>query len=214
MSKSKTVKPEPTIKLTFQAKIEMVRIDDLFYDPKNPRLIKRKNFERLVKSIKDNPNMLMIRPIVYQIIGKKKIIKAGDKRHRACVRLGMKEVPAINATKLTKEEIKHFQLWDNENVGTFDWEELENWGDTFGIALPDKGESHKYNDANAEMPIVPKFDEKYFAVMIVVESEMDFAQLSTLLDLGRAKDNKTTKVAQTQVISYKDFIAKVESWKK
>jgi hypothetical protein len=214
MSKKKeTTKPEQ-IKFTFQSRIEMIDPNKLTPDPKNPRLNKRKDFDRLVNSIRQNPNMLMIRPVVFRVIGKQWMIIAGHQRHKACVHLGLKEIPCINATKLSKEEIKHLQLWDNENVGKFDWEELETWGDTFGIATPDKDEPHKYNNSNAEMPIVPKYDEKYYAVMIVVESEMDFANLITLLNLDKAKDYKNNSVKQSQVISFKDFTKLVEQWKK
>lgn len=214
MAKKKAEKKSEQIKLTFQSRIEMVPMAELSPDPKNERLIKRKDFDRLVTSLQSNPNMLMLRPIVYRIIKKKKQIVAGDKRYRGWESLGQEKIPAINATQLTEKELAHFHAWDNESVGLWDWPELEKWGDTFGIALPDKKDNHKFNDSNAEMPIVPKFDEKYYAVLIVVEAEMDFANLCSTLDLGKERDYKNTEVAQTQVISFDNFMKKLKVWQK
>lgn len=209
--KKKKATEESSIKFSIHPLTKLEPVDDLTPDPDNPRLVKKKDLDRLATSLKENPNMLMIRPVVYVVIkGVKKLI-GGDKRYKAWVSLGQTTIPAIDATKLSQKERSHFLLWDNENVGTWDFPALEQWGDTFGIALPDKKDKHRFNDDNAEMPVVPKYDEKYRAVMIVVENEMDFSNLCTLLGLGKAKDYKTTRVKQTQVISLEDFM---KQWKK
>jgi hypothetical protein len=201
-------------KFNFESRIVIMPMSELESDPENPRTAKRKDMDRLKKSLQENPNMLMLRPVVWDLKkGKKKII-AGDKRFRAWGELGHDHIPTIDASRLSEKEKKHFMLWDNENVGQWDFPELEKWPDTFGIKMPDKKDPSRYNDLNAEMPIVPRFDERYRAVLIVVETEMDFANLCTVLDLGKAKDYKTSTVKQTQVISFTDFMKKIEEWKK
>ena len=45
-------------------KIEKVDINTLAMNPNNPRVIKDDKFKKLVKSIKEFPEMLEIRPIV------------------------------------------------------------------------------------------------------------------------------------------------------
>lgn len=209
---SKQVKQKPLV-IDFSAKTEMINCKDLLIDDQ-PRKVSRADYERLKQSIRDNPNMLAIRPIVYEIKNGKKMVFAGRTRFRAWVELDGKKIPAINVTKLSAKEKKHFLLWDNENVGSWIYEELQGWGNLFGINTPDKKETHRFNDTTAEMPIVPKYDEKYRAVLIVVENEMDFVNLCTQLDLGKAKDYKTSRVKQTQVISYDDVMKKINKWKK
>lgn len=200
------------IKFSFESRIEILPVKELESDPDNPRLVKRKEIERLMGSLRDNPNMLMIRPVVWVLKdGRRKII-AGDKRFKAWKELGQVTIPTINATKLSEREIKHFMLWDNENVGYWDLAELDKWDETFGISLPDKKEPERFNDDNAELPIVPKYDERYRAFLIVTRTEMEFATLATILDLDKAKDYKTSTVKQTLVMSFDDFMKKYDSW--
>jgi hypothetical protein len=45
-------------------KTQKVKITEVKSNPNNPRLIKDDKFEKLVKSIKEFPKMLEIRPIV------------------------------------------------------------------------------------------------------------------------------------------------------
>ena len=49
--------------------IEKVKITEVFSNPTNPRSIKEAEFKKLVKSIKDFPEMLNLRPIVVNAEG-------------------------------------------------------------------------------------------------------------------------------------------------
>lgn len=103
--------------------IERVKITDLKENPDNPRTISEKEFAKLVKSIRDFPEMLRLRPI---IIDKNNVVIGGNMRLKACVSLGLKEVPIIRANKLTKAQIDQFVIKDNTNFGEWDWEVLAN----------------------------------------------------------------------------------------
>lgn len=105
----------------------------------NPRLIKDANFNRLVKSIKDAPWMLDIRPIV---VDENMTILGGNMRYEACLEAGLKEVPIINASNLTEEQKKEFIIKDNLGYGEWDFEILSNEWDCdllndWGLEIPD-----------------------------------------------------------------------------
>ncbi len=103
-------------------------------NPNNPRIIKDDKFEKLVRSIKEFPKMLEIRPIV---VNDDMIVLGGNMRLKACKEAGLKEVPIIKASDLTENEQKQFIIKDNVSGGEWDWEalaanwnadELEEWG--------------------------------------------------------------------------------------
>jgi ParB-like chromosome segregation protein Spo0J len=120
-------------------KTEMVKISDVKNNPNNPRVIKDDKFEKLVKSIKEFPKMLEIRPIV---VNDDMIVLGGNMRLKACKEAGLKEVPIIKASDLTEDEQKQFIIKDNVSGGEWDWEMLQNdWNleelDEWGLDVPD-----------------------------------------------------------------------------
>ena len=82
-------------------KTEVFKISKVKRNPDNPRVIKDDNFKRLVKSIKEFPKMLQIRPIV---VNEQMVVLGGNMRLKACKEAGLKEVPVIKAGDLTEEE--------------------------------------------------------------------------------------------------------------
>ena len=86
------------------------KIKDIKLNENNPRIIRDNNFKRLVKSIKDFPEMLEIRPIV---VNKEMTILGGNMRYKACVEAGIKEIPIIIADNLSKEQEREFLIKDN-----------------------------------------------------------------------------------------------------
>jgi len=114
-----------------------MNLDQLKINKANPRLIKDDRFRKLVKSIKEFPKMLELRPIVIDDDG---TILGGNMRYRALKELGYKEIPdnwVKKASELTDEEKRRFIIEDNVGFGEWDmdmlaneWdaEELEEWG--------------------------------------------------------------------------------------
>jgi ParB-like chromosome segregation protein Spo0J len=118
--------------------IEKWKIGDVKTNPNNPRTIKDDKFKKLVKSIKDFPEMLELRPIVVNSEG---IVLGGNMRLKACKEAGLKEVPVIRAENLTEEQQKEFIIKDNVGFGEWDWEDLNNnWNaeelTEWGLDLP------------------------------------------------------------------------------
>jgi ParB-like chromosome segregation protein Spo0J len=118
--------------------IQKVKISEVKSNPNNPRLIKDDKFNKLVKSIKEFPKMLEIRPIV---VNSDMIVLGGNMRLKACKEAGLKEVTIIFAEDLTEDEQKQFIIKDNVGFGEWDWEQLANEWDAekleeWGLDIP------------------------------------------------------------------------------
>jgi ParB-like chromosome segregation protein Spo0J len=118
--------------------IQKVKISAIKSNPNNPRLIKDDKFHKLVKSIKEFPQMLELRPI---IVNDEMVILGGNMRHKACIEAGLKEVTIVKAKDLTEEQQKEFIIKDNVGFGEWDWDILANEWDTesleeWGLDLP------------------------------------------------------------------------------
>lgn len=100
-------------------KILNTPIDQLIVNPTNPRQISDEKFQRLVRSIKDAPWMLQLRPIVANKDG---VILGGNQRYKACLEAGLTHVWCIWADEISDEETKRFILRDNIDFGKWDLE--------------------------------------------------------------------------------------------
>lgn len=86
----------------------------------NPRSITKKQFERLMKSMGEDPNFLWHRPILANADG---VIYAGAMRYQAAVRLGRQVVPAI-IEDIPERLMRERRLRDNNQYGVWDDEKL------------------------------------------------------------------------------------------
>jgi DNA modification methylase len=116
-----------------------VKISEVKSNPNNPRIIKDDKFQKLVKSIKEFPEMLNIRPIV---VNADMVVLGGNMRLKACKEAGLKEVTIIKAEDLTEDQQKQFIIKDNVGFGEWDWEDLANNWDAeqltdWGLDIPD-----------------------------------------------------------------------------
>jgi hypothetical protein len=102
-------------------------------NPNNPRSIRKDQLQKLVKSLREFPEMLEARPIV---VDPDFVVLGGNMRLKAAQEAGLKEVPVYVASW---EEAKHkeFIIKDNLAFGEWDWdmlanewdaEELDAWG--------------------------------------------------------------------------------------
>lgn len=116
-----------------------MKLSEIHLNPDNPRFIKDDSFKKLCQSLKDFPKMMALRPIIVDGEG---MILGGNQRYRACLELGMKEIPDTwlrVASDLTPEEARRFIIEDNIAFGewdydliTSDWDisQLIDWGFT------------------------------------------------------------------------------------
>lgn len=159
-------------------------------NPDNPRIISDAKFKRLVKSIQDFPQMLLIRPIV---INKQKFVIGGNMRLKACREAGLKTIPTIEATNLTAAQQKEFMIKDNTNAGEWEFEILKQKFD--GLPTADWGLEMKFNandyvfggadteDAEDKIPKVkaPKgSDDNYSVFELIMNHENKMLLVDTL----------------------------------
>ena len=120
-------------------KTELINVKDIKFNPNNPRTIKDDKFKKLVKSIKELPQMLDIRPIV---VNTDMVVLGGNMRLKACIEAGIKEVPVIIASNLTEAQQAEFLIKDNVSGGEWDWDKLSSEWDAaqlndWGLDTPD-----------------------------------------------------------------------------
>jgi len=120
-----------------QNKVEYKSLDELFHLDNNPRTITEESMNRLVKSIKDNPDYFEARPIICSDRTGKLVIIAGNQRLRAAGIAGLTEVPVVTIHGLTEEREREITIRDNVELGDWDmdllaneWEveDLSEWG--------------------------------------------------------------------------------------
>lgn len=136
-------------------KTQVIEIKKVKANPNNPRVIKDDKFQKLVKSLKDFPQMMDIRPIV---VNADMIVLGGNMRLRAAQEAGYKTVPVVMADTLTPEQQAEFIIKDNVGFGEWDWQMLANeWDaeklDEWGLDMPDMdAEELEAEEDNYEVP--------------------------------------------------------------
>jgi len=174
-----------------------LKINELKPNPTNPRLIKENKFKKLVKSIKDFPEMLELRPI---IVDEDMTILGGNMRYKASVEAGLKEVYVKVAKGLTEEQKQEFIVKDNVGFGEWDWSILANewdnaklgeWG--MDVWQPEKEVDYSVLD---DIDLGTTLDDKTSAVKrgIVIEFEADeYDEANELITQAR-KDGKNVGI--------------------
>lgn len=113
-------------------------LKDIKPNPDNPRFIKDDKFEKLVKSLKEFPEMSEVREIV---INKDNVILGGNMRFKAMQAAGWTEAP-VRVVNWPEDKQKEFIIKDNVSGGEWDWDavanqyELEDL-DAWGVDLPE-----------------------------------------------------------------------------
>ena len=141
--------------------------------PKNPRILKDDKFEKLKKSIHEDPEMLELREIIAYDNNGKLVVICGNMRLRAMQDLGIKEAPTkILPPETPIEKLKAYVIKDNVSFGEHNWdtlanewnvEELTEWGldiPNFEIEEEKEDEEDKIAEAHAKLTdkfIVPPF---------------------------------------------------------
>lgn len=167
----------------------ITKLNTLKLYPENPRTISDYAFKKLVKSIKDFPEMLEARPIV---VNKELFILGGNMRFKACLEAGLTEVPII-VTDFTEAQEKEFIIKDNISGGEWDWDILANEWNTvklakWGLDLPiysDYEEAPASEEAEEQI----KIGKEYKIWITIKEDNLDKAQgLLELID--KLKDSR------------------------
>lgn len=95
--------------------------------PRNPRFIKDERFEKLKKSLHDDPEMLSLRELIVYPHNGKYVVIGGNMRLRAAKQLGFKEMPCkVLAEDTPIEKLKAYVIKDNNAFGNDDFDLLAN----------------------------------------------------------------------------------------
>lgn len=110
-------------------------------NPDNPRQIKTRDFNSLVKSLESAPEMFRARPLLVSDRTGELVVIGGNMRLRAAQKLKYGTVPAIVLSGLTEAKEKEIAIKDNGSWGEWDFDALANaWSDLplseWGIAVP------------------------------------------------------------------------------
>jgi ParB-like chromosome segregation protein Spo0J len=135
-------------------------------NPENPRVIRDEQFDKLVKSLKDFPDMASVRPIV---INQDNIILGGNMRLRAMKDAGWSECPVIQVHWDDARQ-REFIIKDNVGFGEWDWEALANDWDAaelndWGLNVPEYDEASVEEekpdvDANSGTSLIIQFNSE------------------------------------------------------
>lgn len=137
--------------------------------PKNPRVIKDSRYKQLVKSIKEDPEMLELRELIVIPYKRNFVVIAGNQRLKACIELGYKEmICKVLPANTSIDKLKAITIKDNVSFGQHDWEalkldwsdlELSNWGlDVEKKIDPIGSSSLQKNDTKKTKAIMIHFD--------------------------------------------------------
>ena len=115
-----------------------VNIAEIKPNEENPRYITDAKFKKLVKSIKEFPEMLETRPLV---VDENMVVLGGNMRLKALKSAGVFEVPVHQVKGWTEEQKREFIIKDNLGYGEWDWDLLANSYDfpkikSWGLDIP------------------------------------------------------------------------------
>src|SRR5210317_467901 len=100
-----------------------VNISAIKPNEENPRFITDSKFKKLVKSIKEFPEMLETRPLV---VDEDMVVLGGNMRLKALKSAGVFEVPIHQIKGWTEDQKKEFIIKDNLGYGEWDWDIVAN----------------------------------------------------------------------------------------
>ena len=159
--------------------------------PKNPRFIKSERYEKLKKSLEDNPEMLSARELLVYNYDGELIVIGGNMRLRAAKELGFKQLPCKILDDLTPEQIRAYVIKDNVSFGSDDFESLANEWDSieleeWGMELPelkaiDESEEGDEIKIPKSLQVIPK--KEYILIMADEDSE-EWQELQQIFQCG------------------------------
>jgi len=177
------------------SEIQVIEVDKLKPNKANPRKINKEKFKKLVTSIKKFPKMLDIRPIV---VDENMTILGGNMRYKACLDIGIKEVPVIVVNGLSSDEADQFIIKDNVGYGEWAWETLADEWDV--VKLKDWGLDLK-NITNTELLSGLKYDPIYYEPKIEPNIELiDCLDLSKYNEKIKALDEYKLSKQQKEIL--------------
>jgi hypothetical protein len=154
---------------------QKVNVATLKPNETNPRYIKDSKFKKLVKSIKEFPEMMEKRPIV---VDEDMVILGGNMRYEAAKAAGLFEVWIDVAEGWSKEKKREFIVKDNVGFGEWDWDILGNDWDNemlieWGLDIPELN----IEDVDEDDKDISDDINAMFRVEVELENELEQEKL-------------------------------------
>lgn len=196
--------------------VVFVEIDKLIEPDYNPRKISAKQREDIVNSLE---RFGFVQPLVVNSnCDRENIVIGGSQRMKIARQIGFKEVPVV-FVDLNEEQEKELNLRLNKNQAEFDFGMLKDFFDKellFSVGFSEKEigkietdfdkKFDRFNDENCTYPLIPKYDEKYEAYIIICETETESVFVQTKLGIeGKSKSYKSSFLGKTNVITAKQL---------
>lgn len=195
--------------------MKKVNISAIKPNEENPRFITDSKFKKLVKSIKEFPEMLEARPLV---VDENMIVLGGNMRLKALKSAGVFEVPIKQVFGWSQEKKKEFIIKDNIGYGEWDWdlvangwefEKLKEWG--LDIPIEDEVEDLE-EDEELELPQSVQLEPPKEYILIMAEANsVEWEDLKETLKLqmvrrgGYKKGSAFDAVSLERVLYWNDF---------
>jgi len=147
--------------------MEYLNIAAIKPNEENPRFITDSKFKKLVKSIKDFPEMLEARPLV---IDEDNVVLGGNMRLKALKSAGVIDVPVKKVIGWSEQQKREFIIKDNLGYGEWDWDLIANqWEvevlDEWGLDIPAFSIDEDNEDEEAEG------ESQTFSIKIVLDNQ-------------------------------------------
>lgn len=196
--------------------VHYMNIEELIPADYNPRRITPEDRRNIKASLE---KFGFAEPVIInQNPQRKNIIVGGHQRVTvAKEELGYTEVPCVFVNLDLKEEKelnvrlnKNHGRWDNDKLQEhFNFDFLKYIGFTnsdLSFWLSDYAKKfNSITNNNCDMPVVPKFSEKYACVVIISTNEIDTSYLKTALKIDKCKSYKNSRTGEGMVISVEHF---------
>lgn len=198
-----------------QLKIVYKDIDALIPTEYNPKKCSPKEDEGIRASIQ---RFGLVDPVIVNVHpDRMNVIVGGHQRTRIAKSLGFTEMPCVEVNlPLDKEKELNVRL--SKNTGSIDEGALATYfekeflmdigfieAELKGFKTEFEQEFEKYDDGNCAYPIVPKFSEKYDALIIVSTNDIDTTFLETVLGIDKAQSYKNSRTGKAMIISVDKF---------
>jgi ParB-like chromosome segregation protein Spo0J len=176
--------------------MQIVKINQIKPNPRNPRTIKDFKFKKLVKSIQEFPDMLNKRPlIVFTDSDGKFVVLGGNMRLKALKELNFEDIPVIIADEWTEEQKNEFLIKDNVGFGDWDWDDLANTWDEdlltdWGMDIPKFMDTEDYSILDDE-DLDDKLDALTGGIKKAIQIEFEFEhydEATELVKFWRSQD--------------------------
>lgn len=152
----------------------IANIAEIKPNDENPRYISDGKFKKLVKSIKDFPEMLQARPLV---VDENMVVLGGNMRLKALKSSGIFDVPIHQVFGWTDKQKREFIIKDNVGFGEWDWDILANEWDgeqlaDWGLDIP----SFDTEELDDQKDISDTIESTY-RVEVMLENEIEQEKL-------------------------------------